>query len=67
MRDYDWFVDFKGDEHGVGVVVSAGSEEEAVILAKAHRIKSGLRWREVVGARRGGVSSPRRRRRNPLA
>jgi len=64
MRDYDWFVDFKD---GGGVVVRALGKDEAVVLAQAQRIKSGLRWREVAGARRGEVSSPRRRRSNPLA
>lgn len=47
MRDYDWSVEFEG---GHGVCVRATSKDEALILAKARRIKSGLKWRNVVSA-----------------
>lgn len=64
MTQYDWFVDF---EKGHGVCVRAFSREEAVILAKAQRIKNGLEWRNVSGATCQGTSRPRRRRRSSLA
>lgn len=57
-------VDFNG---GHGVVVRAGTEEEAVILAKAQRIKSGLEWKHVQGTRRSASPARPRRRRSSLA
>jgi hypothetical protein len=64
MRDYDWFVNFKDES---GVMVRACDKDEAIVLAQAQRIKAGLQWREVVGAKCAGTSRTRHRRRNPLA
>ena len=64
MRDYEWFVDF--DDTGVDPVVRAGTEDEAIILAQAQRIKAGLTWRRIKEVRRSTL--PRRRQRcSPLA
>ena len=67
MNTYQWWVSFEGA--GPGVSVRAGCEEEARILAQAHRINEGLEWRTVRSVEKvGEASSPfRRRHTNPLA